>query len=160
MSHALRDAVTSPTIKSVRAAGSWKGSMTTALRVRGFELSTDEPPAVGGTDSAPTPMELVAAALNGCITVVIETVATELGIALESVDTSSVAHLDTRGFRGTADVSPHFLDYALTVQLVASATDDERESLRAAVERRCPALNLVRDAGVPLTIDWQWAVPA
>lgn len=84
--------------------------MTTALQVRNFELRTDEPEAAGGTNSAPTPMELVAAALNGCITVVIETIATELGITLDAIKTSSLAHLDVRGFRGTADVTPHFID--------------------------------------------------
>jgi uncharacterized OsmC-like protein len=148
-----------PVIKSVRARGTWKGSMTTDLSVRGFELRTDEPLPVGGTDSAPSPMELVAAALNGCITVVIETVAAELGVALESVETSSVAHMDVRGFRGTADVSPHFVDYALRLQIVASASHQERQRLQASVEHRCPALNLVRDAGVALEIDWDWSGP-
>jgi uncharacterized OsmC-like protein len=133
--------------------------MTTALKVRGFELRTDEPAAVGGRDSAPTPMELVAADLNGCITVVIETAAAELGVGLESVDTSSVAHMDVRGFRGTADVSPHFVDYGLTVRIVSTASRAEREDLQASVERRCPALNLVRDAGVALEIDWDWSSP-
>lgn len=148
-----------PAIKSVRARGVWKGSMATDLTVRGFELRTDEPLPVGGTDSAPTPMELVAAALNGCITVVIETVAVELGVVLESIETSSTAHMDVRGFRGTADVSPHFMDYTLGVQLVATASQEEQQRLQASVERRCPALNLVRDAGVALSIDWNWSAP-
>lgn len=149
-----------PAIKSVRARGVWKGSMATDLTVRGFELRTDEPLPVGGTDSAPTPMELVAAALNGCVTVVIETVAGELGVVLESIETSSTAHMDVRGFRGTADVSPHFIDYTLGVQLVATASQEERQRLQASVERRCPALNLVRDAGVALAIDWSWSASA
>lgn len=149
-----------PAIKSVRAHGSWQGSLTTKLQVRGFELSTGEPRAVGGDDSGPTPMELVAAALNGCITVVIETVAAELDIPLESVETSSAAHMDVRGFRGTADVTPHFLDYALTVRVASPATAEQCDDLQRYTERRCPALNLVRDAGVPLAIEWLWAPTA
>ncbi|WP_022900319.1 OsmC family protein [Humibacter albus] len=145
-----------PAVKSVRARGSWQGSFATQLQVRGFELRTDEPVAAGGNDTAPTPMEFVAAALNGCITVVIETVAAELGVPLASVETSSAAHMDVRGFRGTADVTPHFLDYALTVQVVSPATPEQRDALQRYTERRCPALNLVRDAGVPLTIAWEW----
>lgn len=144
-------------IKSVRARGTWQGSMTTSLQVRHFDLRTDGPEAVGGANTAPTPMELIAAALNGCVTVVIETVAAELGIELRSVETSSVAHMDTRGFRGTADVTPHFIDYTLTVQLHSSATAPERQLLRELAEKRCPALNLVRDAGVALDVIWDWS---
>lgn len=142
-------------VKSVRAAGSWQGSMTTALRVRDFELATDEPEAIGGTNSAPTPMEVLAAAANGCITVTIETVAREFGFQLDAIETASHAHMDTRGFYGTAEVSPHFIDYALRVHVTTPETPERFEALRAAVERRCPALNLLRDAGVPVALEWE-----
>lgn len=146
-------------IKSVRASGRWLGAMTTDIRVRDFSLRTDEPVAVGGTNSAPTPMEVLASAVNGCITVVIETVATELGIVLGSIDTETVAHMDVRGFQGTADVSPHFTDFTLRVVVAASADADLRAELCAQVERRCPALNLVRDARVPFDLQWEFATP-
>lgn len=145
-----------PWIKSVRAAGSWQGSMTTEVGIRGFTFRSDEPVAVGGTNSAPTPMEFVAGAVNSCITVVIETVANELGVRLRAIETETAAHMDTRGFHGTADVSPHFHDYLLRVSIVANATEEVRRILTAQVERRCPALNLVRDAGVPLELVWQF----
>ncbi|WP_281245346.1 OsmC family protein [Paramicrobacterium humi] len=53
---------------------------------------------VGGTNSAPTPMEFVAGAVNACIAVVIETVASELGISVHAIETGSKAHMDVRGF--------------------------------------------------------------
>lgn len=148
-----------PWIKSVRANGEWQGAMATRLRVRSFELATDEPLSAGGTDNAPTPMEMVAAAVDGCITVVVATVAAELGIELAGVETTSAAHMDIRGFQGTADVTPHFVDYALTVRVTTQAPDDELTVLGAQVEKRCPALNLVRDAGVPLDLIWQFTNP-
>lgn len=146
-----------PQLKSVRAAGVWHGSMNTEVRVRDFVFHSDEPQAVGGTNSAPTPMEFVAGAVNACISVVIETIATELGIVLGDITTNTAAHIDVRGFAGTADVSPHFHDFTLTIRVVADADPNVLEQLRIQTERRCPALNLVRDAGVPVLVEWDFA---
>ncbi|WP_091181808.1 OsmC family protein [Paramicrobacterium humi] len=130
--------------------------MTTDVSIRDFSFHIDEPEPVGGTNSAPTPMEFIAGALNGCITVVVETVAAELDIHLDGIETASHAHMDVRGFRGTADVSPHYTDYALSIEIRTDATAEQRGELVRQSEKRCPAINLVRDAGVPLTIDWRY----
>lgn len=151
------DTARDPHRKLVRAAGSWQQRMTTLVRIRDFTFRSDEPEAVGGTNSAPTPMEFVAGAVNSCITVVIETVANELGIGLQQVETESAAHMDVRGFQGTAEVSPHFQDYTLRVSIVSSASDEQRAALTNQVEKRCPALNLVRDAGVPFDLKWEFS---
>lgn len=148
--------VRAPWVKSVRAAGSWQGSMTTELRVREFGFRSDEPVAVGGTNSAPTPMELMAGAVNGCITVTVESVAKELGIHLDHIETETSAHMDVRGFQGTADVSPHFIDYTLTLRISSPSSDTLRSDLRTRVEKRCPAVNLIRDAGVPFELLWEF----
>lgn len=142
-------------LKSVRATGTWEGSMTTLVETRGFTFRTDEPVAVGGNDESPTPMQYVVGAVNGCVTVVIEAVAQELGITIEAIDTSSHAQQDVRGFRGTADVSPHFKDFTLTVNLCTPVPEAELDTFKAQVEKRCPALNLVRDAGVDFDLIWQ-----
>ena len=134
--------------------------MTTEIAIRDFTFRTDEPERVGGTNSAPTPMEFVTGALNGCITVVVETVAAELGLTLRALETSSHAHMDVRGFDGTADVSPHFQDYALTITIDVDADERQRSELVRRSEKRCPAINLVRDAGVDLTIDWDFGTAA
>lgn len=146
-----------PQLKSVRARGAWQGSMRTESEIRSFTLATDEPEAVGGHDTAPTPMEMVAAAVGGCLSVVIETIAAELALSLRSLETTSHAHLDIRGFHGTAEVSPHFEDYQLTVDLDIDGTEEARAELRRLSEKRCPALNLLRDADVDLTVDWRFA---
>ena len=154
MSETARPA-TGAHVKRVRASGVWEGSMVTRVETRGFTFRTDEPAAVGGTDNAPTPMQYVVGAVNGCVTVVIEAVAAEYGIAIDGVRTHSVAHQDVRGFRGTADVSPHFTDFTLTVEMVTATPESDLTAFKHQVERRCPAINLVRDAGVEFFVDWQ-----
>lgn len=130
--------------------------MRTESAVRSFTVVTDEPQAVGGTDTAPTPMELIAGAVNGCLGVVVETVAAELGLRLRALEVDSHARIDVRGFQGTAEVSPHFQDYRLTVTVDIDGDDGAREELGRLSERRCPAVNLVRDAGVDLVLDWRF----
>lgn len=127
--------------------------MRTRHRVRSFEFDTGEPEAVGGDDSAPTPMEFVVAALGGCLAVVVETVASEQGLRLDALDVESAAMMDRRGILGTADVSPHFQQIVLRARFGLDDAD-ALPLLQAEVERRCPAINLVKDAGVPIVLDW------
>lgn len=141
--------------KRIRAKGSWQGQMRTTVEIRDFSFDIDEPARVGGTDTAPTPMEFVAGALNGCVSVVVEQVAAELGIDFTGLETYSIATQDTRGFAGTADVSPFFHSYRLEVHLETQLQDETtQQELRNQVHRRCPAINLVRTAGVHLDINW------
>lgn len=145
-----------PHLKSVRAAGRRIGPMHSEQVVRSFAFRSDEPRAVGGGDTAPTPMEIIAGALNACIAVTVEAVAGERGIRIDAIETTSHAHIDVRGFRGTADVSPHFQDYALTVRVVCAADAEQSSALARDAERRCPAANLIRDAGLALRIGWEF----
>jgi uncharacterized OsmC-like protein len=101
-------------------------------------------------------MEIVAGAVNACTTVVIEQVAAELGIQLDGIETDTAAHIDVRGYRGTADVSPHFRDYTLRIRVATAAAEPLRSTLRRAVEKRSPAISLVRDAGVAFKIVWEF----
>lgn len=144
-----------PVLKKLRARGIWEGRQRTRLTVRQFaDFATGEPAAIGGDDSAPTPMELVLAALAGCLAVVIETVATERGITVRSLELTSEATIDTRGFAGVPGVRPHFASADTRVEINLASTAAHLADLRVEVERRCPALNLFRDAGVDVRVTW------
>ena len=160
------DSIQPQRFKRVRARATRNGSMRTesmrtGVRIRDFTYAVDEPTATGGTNTAPTPMEYLAGAVNSCITVVIETIANELDIGLQHVHTETVAHMDPRGFNGVADISPHFHDYTLHVWVACDASDDQRRVLAEQTERRCPAFNLLCDTGLPVELQWQFsATPA
>lgn len=149
----VRHRAEQPQIKRIRVRSSWEGSMRARHELRGFQFHTDEPADAGGENTAPTPMEYVVAALAGCLAVVTEMVTKERQLTLHGLQIETIATMDRRGVAGIADVSPHFQDVTLRARF---KLDDALAlpSLQREVERRCPAFNLLKDAGVPVRIDW------
>lgn len=149
-----------PRLTDITATGTSTGSLSTAVRARHFDFVVSEPPSFGGTDEGPNPIEYLLGSLNGCVTVVIETIAAELGLTVDSVETSATGTLDVRGFAGTADVSPHFQQLTLTLTLTTAASEAELAELKTQVLRRCPVYNLIKDAGVDIREVWEVRQPA
>lgn len=141
--------------KTLRAAGWWAGPQRAEVTVRGFSYGVDQPVRSGGRDTAPTPMEFVAGAVDACAVMVIEQSARRRGVPLTAVSAYSLARQDTRGMSRTADVQPYFHTYRLEL-CVATPQDDPAalRSLAVDVEHSCPALNLLRDAAIDLTVAW------
>lgn len=148
-----------PRLADFTATGTWRGSFSTDVTARDFTFTVAEPESLGGTDESPNPIEYLLGSLNGCVSVVVETIAQELGITVEALSTHATGSIDLRGFLGTADVSPHFQQLTLTLTLTTDAPESDLAELRAQVLRRCPVFNLVRDAGVDLREVWE-IVPA
>src|SRR3989337_329133 len=61
-------------------------------------LVADEPPALGGADSGPNPVELILAALGSCQEITYRAYATAMGIPLDSVAVELAGDIDLRGF--------------------------------------------------------------
>ena len=55
------------------------------VSLRQHKLIVDEPPALGGTDSGPNPVELILASLGTCQEITYRAYATALGIPLDEV---------------------------------------------------------------------------
>ena len=60
--------------------------MQTTLRARNFSWIGDEPPAAGGTDTGPTPYELLLGSLAACIAITLRLYADHKAINLEKVE--------------------------------------------------------------------------
>ncbi len=143
--------------KHLTARSSWRGHARTDIAVRHFIVATGEPEKAGGDDSAPTPMELILAGLEGCLTVTIETVAAERHITLHAVTIHSHAVMDIRGFQGVDGARPYYESVETAVGIDISLDDDDLPDFAAEVERRCPALTLIRAAHVPADVSWERA---
>ena len=116
----------------------------TEARIREFGLTADEPPAIGGTDTGPSPVELVLAALGTCQEIVYATYARVLGVPLDSVAVRAEGRLDLRGFFGVADVPAGFRDVTFAVDIASPAPPREVARLVAAVNAHCPVLDILR----------------
>lgn len=66
----------------VRSAGQYR----TEISARHHKIYADEPVADGGSDSAPTPMELAQGALGACIAITVQLYAQRKGWPLESIE--------------------------------------------------------------------------
>ncbi len=151
-----RDATSAPQTKIVRAGARWQGRRyDNRIAVRDFDFAIAEPAKLGGSDAAPTPMEYVAGALSGCLSIVVEMIAAEQGVALSGIAVESEGRVDQRGLFGTAPVSPHFEAVDVTVRLATAAPAERLEPLKAAVLKRCPVYNLLKDSGARVRIDWR-----
>lgn len=133
-----------------------EGGTRTAIRVRDFDMvHTDEPSSLGGTNTAPSPLETVLVALVGCDGVIINGVAKAMRFAYEAVDFDCQSQIDVRGPKGVAGVRPYFEAVDLKIVLYTDEPEKRVQQLIKNVEFRCPVMNLLRSADVTLNVDWQ-----
>ena len=105
-----------------------------------FTMSSDEPAALLGTDTAVSPAEHVLQGLAGCYTVTLAANAAARGIELEGYRLHLEADFDLAGFLGVApEQDPGASAIRVQVELDApGSTREELEELVALVESRSP----------------------
>lgn len=132
------------------------GGTRTEVKVRHFDpVITDEPDTMGGTNTAPSPLETVLVALVGCDGVIINGVAQAMSFDYSGVDFECTSQIDVRGPKGVKGVRPYFEKVDITLTVYTDESLDRFAKLQANVENRCPVMNLMRDAGVELTAIWK-----
>jgi uncharacterized OsmC-like protein len=128
-------------------------NLRSEAKIRQFSLTVDEPPALGGSDAGPNPVELVLAALATCQEITYRAYATALGIPLDSVYVKLDGVLDLRGFFAVDEgVRSGFTGVQGTVTLESSATREELAKLKEVVDAHCPVLDILR-APVPVKLE-------
>jgi uncharacterized OsmC-like protein len=111
----------------------------TSVRARDFEFVVDEPPALGGTNDGPNPVEYLIGAWAGCLNVVVHTVAEERGIDVEGVEIDIEGDLDPRKFLGeTDDVRAGYQGIDARIHVESDADRAALDALGEAVAERCP----------------------
>jgi putative redox protein len=142
-----------PPVVTFAASTSLRDEYRTEARIREFQLDVDEPPLIGGTDTGPTPVELVLAALGTCQEIVYATYARVLGIPVDAVSVDAEGRVDLRGFFGVADVPAGFQDVSFTVDIASSASPEDVARLVETVNAHCPVLDILRQ---PVAVQGQY----
>lgn len=123
------------------------------VSIRQHTLVIDEPPALGGTDSGPNPIEMLLAALGACQEITYRAYATALAIPLESVSVRLTGNIDLRGFFGVNDaVRAGYQNIHGEVHITSSASAADLARLKVAVDSHCPVLDML-STPVPVTLE-------
>lgn len=120
--------------------------------VRQFSFVIDEPASLGGTDDGPNPVELVLAALLGCMNVLVRQVARENEIEIRGLEMSAEGDLDLARLIGLqVDARAGFAGIHLHLDVDADAPDDDvRRIVQEAWDRSPVGDNLLHRT--PLTV--------
>lgn len=134
------------------SASSLQGILRSEVHIRNHRLLVDEPPAMGGGDAGPSPVELVLAALGTCQEISYRLCAADMGIEITRVAARVEGDLDLRGLFAVDDsVRPGFGEVRLVIELESNADEAQLEMLRRNVDAHCPVLDIIRNP-VPVTI--------
>ena len=145
-------------VVTVRAQSQQKAGLRSDVQVRTFDIPVDEPPTLGGLDSAPSPVEYALAALATCQEITYRLHADALGIPLDGVAVTLEGDIDLRGFFGVdPSVRPGFTSIRGVVRLDSPAPVAELERLRDHVNAHCPVLDLI---AAPTPVTFELVTPA
>lgn len=145
---------TLPDIFKIRVTGQGLNAARTELQARKHLIVVDEPPDRGGKDEAATPLETMLSSYLACLNVITNLVAGEMEIEIGRMDFRLVAHLDSRGIFGRAEVDVPFPKIEVAAIVETNATDSEISALKEAVSKRCPISVILREAGTDVQGDW------
>ncbi|MHA1410483.1 MAG: OsmC family protein [Candidatus Odinarchaeia archaeon] len=120
------------------------GNLKTKAIARDFVIKSDEPPELGGENTAPNPIELVLAALGNCQAITYVAYSIAMRIPIKDVRVLVKGYIDLQGFFGVDDsVDPGFYEIFYETTIVSDQPKERIEQLVAAVESHCPVLDIL-----------------
>ncbi|GAA3009021.1 OsmC family protein [Actinokineospora diospyrosa] len=131
----------------------WQGGFQSTAKVRAFaESHSDEPPALGGDDTAPNPVEQLLAALGNCLAVGYAANATVAGIPLDSLAIDLRGDVNLHVFLGLAQGHAGFDSITAKVRIASPAPAADIEALHQKVIASSPVGHTLGNP-VPVTVE-------
>lgn len=119
------------------------------LSTRSYRLTSDEPTPLGGTDTGPTPYELLLSALGSCTAMTLRMYADRRGMPVESIEVrlrQARAHEQDCEHCDTETVGVSHIERRIT--LTGALTDEMRSKLLEIADR-CPVSQTIT-RGIPI----------
>jgi putative redox protein len=114
------------------------GTLAT-IRARQFSWKGDEPRGAGGTDSGPTPYEILLGALAACTAITLRLYATHKGIELEGVDvTLQFGRVHAEDCVDCDERVDGLIERIESHVTIHGSFDDAQQKRLAQVAARCP----------------------
>jgi uncharacterized OsmC-like protein len=131
----------------------WNGAFRTSARSRDFApIASDEPPTLGGTDTAPNPVEQLLGALGSCLVIGYAANASAAGIELKDLRIELEGDLDLHTFLGLGQDNAGFSAIKATVHIESDADDAALDALHQKVVTTSPVGHTLTRA-VPVAVD-------
>jgi len=109
-------------------------------------IRRDSPPDFAGYDLGPSSPELQLGVLGSCLNHSFLIQAAALEVPIESIEVEVEATIDPRALSAGFETTPVYpKNISYVVKIASSAPEARIDELRAAVERACPILNLLRN---------------
>ncbi|MEA1883860.1 MAG: OsmC family protein [Thermotogota bacterium] len=112
-----------------------------------FTMIVDEPANLGGTDDGANPVEYVLAALAGCLNVVGNMVAKEMGFEIKALSFDVEGELNPAGFMGKdKNVRSGYQEIIVKANVESDADEETLNKWLEVVESRCPVSDNLANA--------------
>ena len=129
-------------MKTISVQGGMGNGFAIEMACGNHSVFIDQPRAAFGTDTGSSPLELVLAALGGCLGTIARFLAHQRKIELRGMRFEIEADYDPAGLLGRDNtVRPGFEEVRLRVEIDADLSPEEKLAFLEEVERRCPLVD-------------------
>lgn len=119
-----------------------------AVLLEGFKIEVksrqhvsivDQPPAGGGVDAGPTPLEYLFVSLAGCVATIGQIIVKQKRLPVRGISVKIDGDLDTDVLMGKrSDLRAGFEGVRVNVMIDADMTQQEKEQFVQEIDKRCP----------------------
>ncbi len=123
--------------------------------IRGHQVIVDQPPAGGGHNEGPSPLEFACLSLAACVITIGQIIARQKRIRLRTIEARVTAVIDTDVYMGKGKENrPGFLSYQVFTKIDADLTTEEKKLFLEEIDGRCPiSENLQNTTTVSLILE-------
>ena len=108
-------------------------------KLRQFIVVVDEPEDLGGKDSAPTPVEYILVGYAGCLNVMVNMIAKEMGVIIKNLEINITGDINPEKLLGISNKErAGFKSLNIQLDIKSNASKNMLQKLLNQVKERCP----------------------
>jgi len=131
-------------IRNYKAETKWLGDTRVSTQIRGFKIDIDEPLELKGTNTAPNPVEILLAALGGCVALTYQGYAKKFEVDIENLVINLEGDMIPGGWIDKENRKRRgFKQIRYEVLLKTKASKEKIRQLHAQVEEKCPVSDML-----------------
>jgi len=131
-------------VRTYKAQTKWLGGTKAKTRIREFKIDIDEPLELKGTNTAPNPVEILLAALGGCVALTYQGYAKKFEVDIENLVINLEGDMIPGGWIDEENRKRRgFEQIRYEVQLKTKASKEKIHQLHKLVEEKCPVSDML-----------------